>query len=123
MIIGITALSLTCAIFLYKSPIEVPEITVIRPQSSDIWASYGIYSILWYSTGSFAEVKIELFKGKELAKIIKPYTENDGQYDFIMTNVTTKFEPNIFYRIKVSNYDNESIYGFSDYFTINITYS
>jgi len=98
------------------------NITVTRPNDSDNCSCFGNYKIRWNASDSITNVRIELYNGSEYVEDINEITKNDGVYtwtiseDHYYTNGTQ-------YRIKISDYYNEDIYDYSDYFEINIDYS
>ena len=97
------------------------EITVTNPTSSMNWVELNIYTIQWNSIGDIDDVKIELYKGSTFVEeitYILGYTANDGEYDFYVSSAEDYDGTN--YRIKISDYDDPNVYGFSDYFSMNV---
>ncbi|MFX1567552.1 MAG: Ser-Thr-rich GPI-anchored membrane family protein [Promethearchaeota archaeon] len=98
---------------------ENAEITVTYPSSSSIWVDSAFYGIRWTSIGTVEDVKIQLYKGTTLIENIT-YTSavNDGEYDFYVS--PTGNYRGTDYRIKISDYNDPNLYGYSDYFSINV---
>jgi len=97
---------------------ENVEINITSPISTDEWFELNDYTIRWNSTGSIDRVKIELFKGASFVEdITATYTENDGEYDFHVYSY--KNYSGTDYQIKITDYDDTSVYAYSDYFSIN----
>jgi len=100
-------------ITLYLSPPQ-PEkaIEIITPNGGENWQIGGIYEIRWRSTGNVGEkVKIELYRGNNLFKILSTNISNVGNCKWV---ISTDIPPGYEYRIKISSSDNEEIYDFSD---------
>lgn len=98
---------------------ETAEITVTSPKSSDIWQDFNSYNIRWTSQGIIENVLIQLYKGTRLIEnITYTYTANDGEYEFYF--FSSDDDRGTDYRIKITDYDDSSVYDYSDYFTINI---
>ncbi|MCP6718614.1 MAG: DNRLRE domain-containing protein [Patescibacteria group bacterium] len=97
------------------------EITVTNPTSSSNWLELNIYTIQWTSTGDIDNVKIELYKGalfvEEITSVLG-YTINDGTYDFYVS-IAENYDGTD-YRIKISDFDDPNVYGYSGYFSINV---
>ena len=99
---------------------ETAEITITNPTSSSNWEDYYTYTIEWTSLGSIEDVKIELYKGSSVVEEVTwvlGYTENDGAYGFYVSSAENHEGTD--YRIKITDYDDSSVYGYSDYFSIN----
>lgn len=97
---------------------ETVEITVTAPNSSDIWMN-DEHTITWNTIGDIDRVKIELYKGSEFIEelTILGYTDNDGEYDWTIYSWDNLMGTN--FRIKISDYYDDTVYGFSAYFKIN----
>ena len=91
----------------------IPESISIIYVNSDI----GYNDIEWISTGDIEYVLIQLYNKSSLVEVISSKTENDGYYSW---HISSNHIYNGSYRIKISDYYNNSIYDFSDYFTIEI---
>ena len=97
------------------------EITVTNPTSSSNWEEISIREIQWTSTGDIEDVKIELYKGATFVEEITDlfgYTTNDGLYDFYVSSAENYDGTD--YRIKITDYNDPNVYGYSDYFSINV---
>lgn len=94
-------------------------ITITSPISIDTFI-LGYNYITWSTTGDIDYVRIDLYEGSYLLETLTTYTDNDGYYDWYLSSYDT-YEGN-YYRIKISDYDDDSIYIFSDYFAIEIEY-
>lgn len=98
---------------------ENAEITITNPTASSIWVEGNIYTIQWTSIGIIEDVNIQLFKGTTLIEDITfTYTDNDGEYNFQVSYI--KNYNGTDYRIKITDYDDPNVYGYSDYFSINV---
>ncbi len=96
-------------------------ITVTNPTSTSNWQELYTYPIQWSTIGTIEKVKIELYKDATFIEEITylwGYTDNDGEYDFYVSSMEDYYGTN--YRIKITDYDDSSVYGYSDYFSINI---
>ena len=97
---------------------ETAEITVTSPATSTTWQEGGTYTITWSSVGSINDVTIELYKGStQIEEITFISTENDGSYSFYVSSLGD-YEEGDDYRIKITDYDDENVYDFSDYFSL-----
>ncbi len=95
---------------------ETAEITVTSPTSSSEWEQNNNYLINWTSLGSIDKVTIQLFKGSNLiADIALTYTDNDGSYEVYCSS---SYGSGSDYRIKITDYDDANVYGYSEYFSI-----
>ncbi|MFW9987217.1 MAG: Ser-Thr-rich GPI-anchored membrane family protein [Candidatus Odinarchaeota archaeon] len=98
---------------------ENAEITVTSPSSSDIWQEIEFYTIRWVSQGLIENVIIQLYKGSTFVEdITYTSTANDGEYEFYVSS-SENYEGTD-YRIKITDYDDSSVYDYSDYFSINV---
>ena len=62
---------------------------------------------------------IQLYKGTTFIEdITYSYSTNDGEYDFYVSS--SENYKGTDYRIKITDYDDSSVYGYSDYFSINV---
>ena len=107
----------------YFTIIHIKSLTIIDPTSESEIVPKTTHTIIWESTGSIEEVKIELYKGSELLKEITSKTENDGSYSWIphyyekngyMWNIIPQGTD---YRIKIKDIRSDT-YVYSEYFTI-----
>ena len=67
----------------YFTIIEVKSLTIIDPTDISEIVPKTTHTIIWESTGSIGDVKIDLYKGSELLKVIASDTENDGSFTWI----------------------------------------
>ena len=106
-------------VIIYTIPGE-PEksITVNSPTTNDIFDNGNNY-IRWSTTGSINYVRIELWYGNSFSELIDDYKYNDGTYIWYLST-SDIYSEGSYYRIKISDYYDNSIYDFSDYFTIEI---
>jgi len=95
--------------------IEKVDITITSPASYDTFVA-GYNDITWKSTGSISSVKIELYKSGVFLETITSWTYNDGSYSWFI--YSDEYTDDWNYQIKISNYDDNSIYDYSSYFTI-----
>ncbi len=94
---------------------ETAEISVISPSASDNWRGLNEYIIQWSSQGSISEVYIDLYKGANHIEDITIFsTENDGSYNWYLSDYDSGDD----YRIKITDADDNNVYGYSDYFSI-----
>lgn len=107
----------------YFTIIEVKSLTIIDPSSISEIVPKTTHTIIWESTGSIDDIKIELYKGSELLKEIASNTENDGSHSWVphyyekngyMWNIIPQGSD---YRIKIRDICS-SAYTYSDYFNI-----
>ena len=98
----------------YVPPIP-KTITITSPTSYDTFEN-GINDITWTSTGDISDVKIELYKNRYFLETIISTTNNDGSYSWYIYD--DEYTDNSDYQIKISDYDDNSIYDYSNYFII-----
>ncbi|MFW9880336.1 MAG: Ser-Thr-rich GPI-anchored membrane family protein, partial [Candidatus Thorarchaeota archaeon] len=90
-------------------------ITVTTPEGTDSWETGSTHSITWTSTGSIANVKIELYKGGVLEREIVASTDNDGSFDWV---IPTDIIDGTDYQIRISDVSDSATYDDSDNFTL-----
>ncbi len=104
-----------------EEPPEEPTITTVltvtSPISSDRWYEGNTYTIEWSSEGIINYVDIDLFKGNTLITSIVESTENDGEYEWVIS--TSENYKGTNYRIRVSDSSDSTIEDYSSYFSIN----
>jgi hypothetical protein len=98
---------------------ETAEITISNPDSSVTWSEGNTYTIRWSSQGLIDRVIIQLYKGVLIEEITFLYTDNDGSYEFYCAGYMD-YEADSNYRIKITDYDDSRVYGYSEYFSINV---
>ncbi|KKL73244.1 hypothetical protein LCGC14_2076860 [marine sediment metagenome] len=114
------------AVFVGDPPpiISNKSIIIIEPSSTTVIVPKTSHTILWGGNDTIDEVKIELYKGDELLKVIATETENDGSFSWIphyytrgdyMWNVIPEGSD---YRIKIKEIARPYTSNFSNYFTI-----
>ncbi|MHA2009714.1 MAG: CBM96 family carbohydrate-binding protein [Candidatus Hodarchaeales archaeon] len=120
----------------YKYPqliwsfMENATIDVNNPISSDNWYPDNDYFIRWNSVGNIDSVIIELFKGSLVILDLsweveyRNNTNNDGEFNFYLSyyHVQVYNLNGSNYRIKISDYDDDSLFGFSNFFSIHFEY-
>ncbi|MHA1191894.1 MAG: Ser-Thr-rich GPI-anchored membrane family protein [Promethearchaeota archaeon] len=98
--------------------IYIPDsITVLSPDSLSSWETETTHSITWTSTGSIADVKIELFKDDVFESEIISSTANDGEYSWV---IPSGLDDSTQYQIKLIDVSNALTFNFSEYFEIYI---
>ena len=98
--------------------IEDATFTVIKPDSLSEWSDSNTFSITWLSQGQIENVRIELFDGLTPIINITSYETNDGIYYWTIPSYLNLSGTN--YSIKMSDYYDPAVYGFSEPFSINI---
>ncbi len=93
----------------------VKTITINTPISTDTFST-GYNYITWTSTGSIDYVQIDLYKNGAYIETLSYYTDNDGSVSWYIYD--DEYTDGSYYQIKISDYDDDSIYDYSDYFTI-----
>lgn len=93
------------------------SITVTSPNGGEAWKRATIRSITWSSVGNVGSyVRIELFKGNILNRVIASSTSNDGYQTWIVPYTQTVGSD---YRVKITSTSNSSYYDWSNnYFSI-----
>ena len=104
-----------CIMVEVQIPVVVDTITVTNPDGTDSWETDSTHSITWASAGSITDVKIELYKGGILEKVITASTPNDGSFDW---TIPTDLVDGIDYKIRISDVSNPATYGESLNFTL-----
>ncbi|MCP6718922.1 MAG: hypothetical protein KJI71_01640 [Patescibacteria group bacterium] len=96
---------------------ETKTITITSPTSTDTFLPGHNY-ITWTTTGSIDYVRIRLYDGSYFLETIESSAYNDGSYDWYLSSYDTYDGSN--YRIEISDYDDNLVYTFSNYFSIEI---
>ncbi len=94
---------------------ETKTITITSPTSVSTFVS-GDSLITWTSTGDISYVKIDLYKENAYLETISSYTGNDGSY--IWKKENDEYIDGPYYQIKISDSYDNTIYDYSDYFTM-----
>ncbi len=100
---------------IYTLNVPTDSITVTNPLGFVSWETGTPHPISWTSTGSIANVKIELYKGNFLEITIISSTSNNGSHSWTIPNDLTNATN---YRIKISDVSNSLFYDYSDNFII-----
>lgn len=103
-------------VWTYKTPFYI-EVT--KPKKDDE-LDFGYHTIKWEWVGHTSYVIIELYDDGNLETIIDEKTGNTGEYETWRIESTDNYGGDK-YQIKVTDYDNRSLFGLSDPFEISIT--
>ena len=110
------------AVYGFSDPFSInnipSSITVISPDSLSEWSDSETFSITWLSQGQIEYVRIELFEGSTPITNISSYETNDGIYTWTISSYLNLSGTN--YLVKISDYYDPAVYGFSEPFSINI---
>jgi hypothetical protein len=82
------------------------SITVVTPNGGEKWKQGTSHLINWSSTGNPGNVKIELFKGGIVSRIISSNTSNSGSYNWAISSAQT---PGADYKVKISSIKDSTI--------------
>ncbi len=97
-------------------PEEPPQITILRPNSDDIWQCESIQAIVWLNSGPVgANVKMDLFKSGIFYQHITSDIPNIGSYSWL---VPPDLPESSEYSICISSLIDEQISANSQQFTI-----
>ncbi len=91
------------------------SLTVISPNVSSSWEVNTSQLIIWTSTGSISNIKIELYRHNAFVTYIVLTTINNGEFEWL---VSTGLSTSNQYKIKIVDLENSSIYAYSSYFEI-----
>lgn len=92
-------------------------LSVVYPNWATSWSRGETRAVQWRSAYAGAQVRIELFKaGTNLCPIAEA-TPNDGLFEWTMSACADRGDAN--YRVKVTSLLDESLYDYSDFFTVN----
>lgn len=96
-------------------------ISVIQPHEDSV-LDFGYQTIQWDSLleGGHNYVTIELYDDDDFVETIVECTENDGEYEKWRIDASDDLNGTE-YRIKITDYDEDDVYGWSDDFEIAIT--
>jgi len=97
---------------------ELKTITITNPTSIDTFGIpyYGDNYIEWTTTGSIDNVRIDLLREGIFLETIAGLINNDGSYLWYIDS--DEYIDGNYYQIRVMDYDDNYIYGLSDFFTI-----
>jgi len=97
-----------------------PEfLSVAFPNWATYWAPGESRNIQWRSAYAGNNVRIELYKSGLNLCAIAESTPNDGIFEWTLTGCADRSDPD--YRIKVTSLVDESVYDYSDFFTVRST--
>ena len=94
--------------------IEYKSITITSPTSTDTFLT-GYNTITWTTTGNFDYVKIQLYNDGVFLESFD-WTDNDGSYSWYI--YSDEYTDGSNYQIRISDYYDDTIYYYSDYFAI-----
>jgi len=90
-------------------------ITITTPKASSVWQIGNPYNIEWTTQAKIEYIKIVLYQGKNYYSAIASSASNNGQRSW---TPWPYLESRNDYRIKIMDSTDNSVYDFSDYFTI-----
>ncbi len=90
-----------------------------NPSAVSSWLNGQTRFILWETSGASASVRLDLYKGASLLCPIVTSTDNDGSYQWLVTDCGGGFASD--YRVKITDSVDSDCYSFSAYFTIGET--
>ena len=105
----------TLSNFIYVNVHIFDSLTVINPNSSSSWEIFTFQSIIWTSTGSIINVKIELYRNDIFLIDIISNMPNDGEMEWLVLSGLVASDQ---YKIKVIDLANSSIFAYSEIFEI-----
>ena len=95
-----------------------PSFSVYMPRKDQVF-TIGNNQITWNPPENVNHVKIELHKGYNRVKAIDTWVDNTGSFTWVIDK-NDYYEYNNDYRIKVLSSINDDIYGWSNYFCIDL---
>ncbi|MHA2231106.1 MAG: matrixin family metalloprotease [Candidatus Hodarchaeales archaeon] len=93
------------------------SITLSSPSGGSWWELGETLAIIWDSEYTSGDVKIELYKGSSLDRIITPSTSDNGVYDWPIPD-DGSLTGDCDYRIKITDISSSSCNDYSAYFCI-----
>ncbi len=99
---------------------DLRSLTVVVPDSTTTWALGDIQDITWTSTGSIANVKIELYENGGLLLVLAASTSNDGSFSW---TIPISLSESLLYQIRVSDALDTAMEDYSENFEIEDTRS
>ena len=96
--------------------LDLRSITVVLPDNSSRWIFENTYDINWTSTGTIANVKIELYASSFLIMELAASTPNDGTFSWIVPNTLVNYTE---YVIRISDVLDPTMFDDSDTFKIS----
>ncbi|KKM18101.1 hypothetical protein LCGC14_1669080 [marine sediment metagenome] len=103
--------------YILTTEISEDTITVTSPVSTSSWEINTSNSITWTSTGTIADVKIDLYLGGVFEREITSNTTNDGEF---LWKIPSNLPVSTQYQIKITDVSHSTYYDFSDNFEIII---
>jgi len=100
----------------FNMEIETKTILITSPISSSVFES-GYSYITWTTTGSIDYIIIDLYKNGNFLETIDSYDYNDGSYSWYI--YSDDYTDSSDYQIKIRDYDDGSVYDYSDWFDID----
>lgn len=94
-------------------------ISLFQPHSESS-LDFGYQTIRWTSNTKHDYVMIELYKGSSFITTIVDKTDDDGEYEKWRIHQYDTYDGDN-YRLKIIDYDEEDVFGWSDYFEISIS--
>jgi hypothetical protein len=91
--------------------LPTPTITMTSPNGGEDWELGSTHIITWSSSDAGSNVKIELYRYGNYYATITSSTSNDGSYTW---NIPSTYYDSNYYKIKVSDASNSSVYDYSD---------
>jgi len=88
---------------------------ITTPDSTSSWETGTTQSIMWTSSGTISNVKIELYENDVFDMEIVTSTTNDGEFSWL---IPTTLVDSTQYQIKISDVAKSATNDFSDYFEI-----
>ncbi|MFX1500296.1 MAG: carboxypeptidase regulatory-like domain-containing protein [Promethearchaeota archaeon] len=100
---------------LYNPFLYEDSINVTTPDNSSIWEVYSSYNIIWTSTGSIDNVRIELWNNGAFEMEIVDNTPNDGDFSW---DIPEGLVDSTLYQIKVMDADYPTTYDICEEFEV-----
>ena len=94
---------------------DLRSIKVTSPISGNNWIMGSNYGITWTSTGTIANIKIDLYANSILILEIAASTPNDGSFSWSIPNTLINYTE---YVIRISDLTDPTLFDDSDVFTI-----
>ena len=96
--------------------IDTDSIIITSPKEGDVLYLDKTYTIKWKPPETFGNVIILLTQDRQVVTSLDMRTENSGSYTWILTREDYRVGDN--YRLKITAFGNNQIYGYSGFFTI-----
>jgi len=95
-----------------------PSITVVSPGTTDVFSPGDLFTVNWNSVNISGNVKIELYQGNNVVRLLAGNTANDGIATF---SFNTNRAAGTNYKIKITSLTNANVFDFGNHFTIQTT--